>query len=204
MSRNRACTVRALVARYYDPSTANFLTRDPLESVTQQPYQYANGDPVDGSDPTGLWCILGHNSDGSCRGSSGYNWAVQHLDPVSYVLAYYANEWDAYENGCGLGTALKYGLEGTAMAAFQVLAGWGVGKAFDLLAAPALEALGPAVRWLASPILDDLDALAAARAIGDASAEALALVRLYAWLGPISTGGVAAALWIAGLTGGLH
>ena len=49
------CTAGARVARYYDPSTAQFLTRDPIEPVTQQPYQYANGDPLDEVDPLGLW-----------------------------------------------------------------------------------------------------------------------------------------------------
>ncbi|WP_297776494.1 RHS repeat-associated core domain-containing protein [Mycobacterium sp.] len=46
-----------LRARYYDPQTATFLTRDPLEDLTGQPYSYAAGDPIDGSDPSGLFCI---------------------------------------------------------------------------------------------------------------------------------------------------
>lgn len=50
-----------LRARYYDPTTGQFLTRDPLESVTREAYGYAGNDPVNGADPTGLcpWCILG-------------------------------------------------------------------------------------------------------------------------------------------------
>ena len=64
------CTSRARVARYYDPATAQFLTRDPLEMLTRQAYDYAGGDPLDQSDPTGLFCWLGHNPDGSCRGAS--------------------------------------------------------------------------------------------------------------------------------------
>jgi hypothetical protein len=32
-------------ARYFDPSTATFLTRDPIEPITEQPYQYAEDDP---------------------------------------------------------------------------------------------------------------------------------------------------------------
>jgi RHS repeat-associated protein len=43
-----------LRARYYDPTTAQFLTRDPLEDITGEPYSYAGDDPVDSSDPTGL------------------------------------------------------------------------------------------------------------------------------------------------------
>lgn len=48
------CTVEVSVARYYDPQTAQFLTRDPIEPITQQPYQYANDDPLDQVDPLGL------------------------------------------------------------------------------------------------------------------------------------------------------
>jgi hypothetical protein len=48
------CTSKVSVARYYDPSTAQFLTRDPLEALTGSPYGYVAGDPPDGSDPSGL------------------------------------------------------------------------------------------------------------------------------------------------------
>jgi RHS repeat-associated protein len=43
-----------LRARYYDPQTGQFLSRDPLESSTGQPYSYADDNPVNGTDPTGL------------------------------------------------------------------------------------------------------------------------------------------------------
>ncbi|MDQ1720573.1 MAG: hypothetical protein QOI26_307, partial [Pseudonocardiales bacterium] len=45
-----------LRARYYDPVTAQFLTRDPLATLTQSPYGYAGGNPLNGSDPSGLFC----------------------------------------------------------------------------------------------------------------------------------------------------
>jgi RHS repeat-associated protein len=41
-------------ARWYNPDTAEFQTVDPDLSGTQQPYEYAAGDPVDNSDPTGM------------------------------------------------------------------------------------------------------------------------------------------------------
>ncbi|MGH3741699.1 MAG: RHS repeat-associated core domain-containing protein, partial [Micromonosporaceae bacterium] len=43
-----------LRARYYDPATGQFLSRDPIESVTGEPYSYASNDPINGSDPTGF------------------------------------------------------------------------------------------------------------------------------------------------------
>lgn len=70
-----------LRARYYDPVTGQFLTRDPIESITQEPYAYAHNNPINYVDPTGLvgfeigpvkvgdGCPLGKNPNGSCRGS---------------------------------------------------------------------------------------------------------------------------------------
>ncbi|GAA2010159.1 RHS repeat-associated core domain-containing protein [Nakamurella flavida] len=49
-----------LRARYYDPTTAQFLTIDPLVGSTGTPYAYVNGNPLNDADPTGLcgfWCI---------------------------------------------------------------------------------------------------------------------------------------------------
>lgn len=45
-----------LNARYYDPATGQFITRDPVEMATRQPYSYAGGGPVNSNDPTGLAC----------------------------------------------------------------------------------------------------------------------------------------------------
>ncbi|MDA8439412.1 MAG: RHS repeat-associated core domain-containing protein, partial [Propionibacterium sp.] len=42
-------------ARYYDPTTAQFLTVDPLAATTGTRYNYALGNPITGADPTGLW-----------------------------------------------------------------------------------------------------------------------------------------------------
>ena len=43
-----------LRARYFDPTTAQFLTRDPLQGLTKQPYAYAAGSPLNLGDPSGL------------------------------------------------------------------------------------------------------------------------------------------------------
>jgi RHS repeat-associated protein len=44
-----------LQSRYYDPSTAQFLSRDPIEPVTRQPYAYAANNPLNMTDPSGAW-----------------------------------------------------------------------------------------------------------------------------------------------------
>ena len=41
--------------RYYDPATAQFLSRDPAVSLTRSPYGYVAGNPLNVSDPLGLW-----------------------------------------------------------------------------------------------------------------------------------------------------
>jgi RHS repeat-associated protein len=48
--------------RVYDPSTAQFLTVDPLVAATRAPYSYAGDNPLNNEDPTGLaWqgCVGG-------------------------------------------------------------------------------------------------------------------------------------------------
>jgi hypothetical protein len=44
-----------LRARYYDPSTGQFISRDPMVASTRQPYAYAYDNPTNLTDPTGLW-----------------------------------------------------------------------------------------------------------------------------------------------------
>ena len=46
-----------LINRYYDPSTGQFLSVDPDVSETGEPYSYADGDPVNGTDPLGMWMV---------------------------------------------------------------------------------------------------------------------------------------------------
>lgn len=64
-----------LRARYYDPTTAQFLTRDPLVDVTQSPYGYAANSPLNRTDPTGLCSVAGFrvgflsNGAGGCKGA---------------------------------------------------------------------------------------------------------------------------------------
>jgi hypothetical protein len=43
------------VGRYYDPTTGQFLTVDPMVEETGQPYAYTGDDPVNETDPLGLW-----------------------------------------------------------------------------------------------------------------------------------------------------
>jgi len=69
-SRCRQTALRATsVGRYYDPQTAQFLSVDPLASITGTPYSYAGDNPLNGTDPLGLDC---RNTD-SCPPSTSYS-----------------------------------------------------------------------------------------------------------------------------------
>ena len=56
-TRTRRPASYYLRARYYDPATMQFLTPDPLDKLggMQRPYAYADGDPINGADPSGLY-----------------------------------------------------------------------------------------------------------------------------------------------------
>jgi RHS repeat-associated protein len=63
-----------LRARWFDPSTDQFTTVDPLVAETGQPYAYAGDDPINSSDPSGLcsffniWCdVFGGGRPPVCR-----------------------------------------------------------------------------------------------------------------------------------------
>ncbi len=43
-----------LRARYYDPGTGQFISRDPMVTTTRQPYAYVADNPLNATDPMGL------------------------------------------------------------------------------------------------------------------------------------------------------
>jgi len=44
-----------LVNRYYEPTTGGFITVDPALAKSDQPYSYANSNPANKTDPSGLF-----------------------------------------------------------------------------------------------------------------------------------------------------
>jgi RHS repeat-associated protein len=61
-----------LRARYYDATTGQFLSRDPLESSTLQPYSYADNNPTNATDPSGLsvWSFASDTAAGALDAAS--------------------------------------------------------------------------------------------------------------------------------------
>jgi RHS repeat-associated protein len=50
-----------LRARYYDPATGQFISRDPIEALTHEPYGYVGGNPLNATDPLGLFCLFSNS-----------------------------------------------------------------------------------------------------------------------------------------------
>jgi RHS repeat-associated protein len=117
------------INRYYDPSSAQFLTVDPADALTLEPYSYVGNNPTNVSDPLGLFSIGGvlsdvsHDVSSAASGawdyvsgavsdciSSGWGCAQTVASTVSSVAGYVAV-------GCGLGAvALSFTVVGGAAA----------------------------------------------------------------------------------------
>ncbi|HEX5927302.1 MAG TPA: RHS repeat-associated core domain-containing protein [Baekduia sp.] len=84
-----------LRARYYDPATGQFLSRDPLEDSTLQPYAYADNNPTNATDPTGLsWWGIPDASAGL------FDWLTQGYS-TKLAAAHYHFDVDCADFGPG-------------------------------------------------------------------------------------------------------
>jgi RHS repeat-associated protein len=96
-----------LRGRVYDPTTGQFLSVDPLDAITQAPYNYANDDPVNESDPTGLgnWLGLGIPSPWEAAGKAVH--VGLDIVAVPPYLLYYGSYYAARGiNSVGCSSAL--------------------------------------------------------------------------------------------------
>ncbi len=71
-----------LHARYYDSTTGQFLTRDPMVAHTRSPYLYVDGNPLNFRDPRGLDCDVNPFSGNSCIGNV---WAHPDVGAEQYL-----------------------------------------------------------------------------------------------------------------------
>jgi RHS repeat-associated protein len=79
-----------LRARYYDPTTSQFLSLDPLVSITREPYGYAGANPANRFDPSGL-CTT---SDWACiESQGGVHWPAPGRGPMDWVEERTSVEW---------------------------------------------------------------------------------------------------------------
>jgi RHS repeat-associated protein len=87
-----------LRARYYDPTTGQFVTCDPIVAKTRQPYAYAGGAPLNLSDPSGLcdwWNPL-------CGVQQWASQNTQRLEQEAVVAEHSATLMSVVAISCGL------------------------------------------------------------------------------------------------------
>jgi len=97
-----------LRARYHDPTTSQFLSPDPLQDTTGQPYSYANNDPINNTDPTGQlsWSDVSDFSAGALDGlSGGYS--------TKLAGSIFGFEADCADFGSGFGAGRVVGIVGS-------------------------------------------------------------------------------------------
>ncbi len=99
-------------ARYYQPELGRWTQPDP-SGLDANAYAYAASDPINNSDPTGLFCITGKNPNGSCRSiARGAKRGFAAFDLGTYVR-------DCLESGGkGLAAGVVLGIKGAVGGAF--------------------------------------------------------------------------------------
>jgi RHS repeat-associated protein len=97
-----------LRARYHDPATSQFLSPDPLQDTTGQPYSYANNDPINNTDPTGQlsWSDVSDFSAGALDGLSG-GYSTKAAGSIFHFEA------DCADFGSGFGAGRVVGIVGS-------------------------------------------------------------------------------------------
>jgi RHS repeat-associated protein len=83
-----------LRARAYEPATAQFMSSDPIEPITQAPYFYANDNPLNYYDPSGLFL-----------GIPGTPSSTEIVEGVSHVAGGVALGASVTAIGCAAGLA---------------------------------------------------------------------------------------------------
>jgi RHS repeat-associated protein len=65
-----------LINRYYDPATGQFISVDPAVAQTLQPFEYAAGNPVSNTDPTGMVGVSYYWSHVTLWWNLGETWEI--------------------------------------------------------------------------------------------------------------------------------
>jgi RHS repeat-associated protein len=101
-----------LTNRYYDPQTAQFLSVDPLVAETGSAYGYVYDDPVNGTDPSGLFCIgsvcTGFHPLQGLKGAVNFAAGAANFVTSTVSLGY----WHVSAPFCGYGLGTSYDIGG--------------------------------------------------------------------------------------------
>jgi RHS repeat-associated protein len=166
-------------ARYYEPSTGVFLTRDPIEAQTREPYGYVGGNPLNVTDPLGLcWgpgCWVRDHWRGVSQGLAiaAVGVAVLAVPAAGIGLMAVADGAVAGAGWFGVSTALGFASSGISALQMTVVCSNGSSSACDwsmttfvagvgtnaigklLPGTGALLGVGAAVAGLTNPNLND-------------------------------------------------
>jgi RHS repeat-associated protein len=132
-------------ARWYTPGTGLFTSVDPDLAETGQAYAYADDDPVNEEDPSGLkgcwYCVFDPWSranpiyTGIQNDPNGFGAKLARLNPAYQAINDYNNEIQDVENGCSWWTSVKAGGAGAFAAASTVGAAGTIAKGVTVLGA---------------------------------------------------------------------
>jgi RHS repeat-associated protein len=116
-----------LRARYYDPSAGQFISRDPLTATTRQPYSYSYDNPLNLTDPTGLfgWDDLKHAA-GWAAGAVATGVGAAHdylINTQSKLDAGLGGDWGQGVQGVGQSFVVASAFTGAAGVARAGIAG---------------------------------------------------------------------------------
>ncbi|HST56706.1 MAG TPA: RHS repeat-associated core domain-containing protein [Solirubrobacteraceae bacterium] len=155
-----------LRARSYEPATGQFLTMDPMESLTRAPYIYAHDNPLNERDSAGL-CSINPLSSSSCISDgveAGVHFAKEHPVASGITLGVIA------VGTGGAALAVEGGLAAGALSAASAAAGSGATAldASSCLSGDAGACVGAGL-GLASLALSAPELLASRGLIEDAS-----------------------------------
>ena len=133
-----------LIHRYYDPVTGQFTSVDPLVAISGQPYVYAGGDPVNGSDPLGLgwYDIFNPFSPNNPFRENAENGGlpsrlVQQLDPAYLAISHGYNTYELTQNPCSSNWSIAWQATQAAFyAALTVGIAYGTGQVVGFIENP--------------------------------------------------------------------
>jgi len=92
LSQTTTFAFEGSINRYYDPTTGQFLSVDPLVGITVQAYAYSGDDPVNMTDPLGLWGwnpisdVVQAATDVGHDVAAGANWVAHHPLQIAAIV----------------------------------------------------------------------------------------------------------------------
>jgi hypothetical protein len=124
------------INRYYDPSTGQFVSVDPMVNETNQPYLYAGDDPVNAVDPDGLspcglnpFCYIGSGIDQLNNAlETAVKWTSNQVNANYCQLSGgqgggLFGRWLSEQAGCGVGNQVSASSSSQASASCPLFAG---------------------------------------------------------------------------------